>query len=745
MPSVAYVSTYVPRKCGIATFTHDNALAVSKAMRIELGDSRKIRIVALHKTSDDFRYGPEAGFVLRQTERRDYLEAAEFLNISAVDVVCLQHDYGLFGGEDGRYVLDLLDGLRKPVVTTLHTVLSTPSPGQLDTLKLVCERSNHVAVIADKATSILTDLYGVPPAKIVKIPHGVPDVPFMDPGYYKDQYHLEGKKVLLTFGLLGPSKGIEHAIDAVGLLAKEFPNLVYVVLGATHPEVKRRSGEAYRVSLERRAEAGGIKDKVLFFNRYVSDEKLLEFLLMADYYVTPYLSKEQISSGTLAFAMSCGKAIVSTPYWYAEEMLAEGRGLLAPFGDHEALAALLRRLLTDEVECAQIRKRAYTHARKMVWSAVGRQYLALFQRATESGLPKTALKGVSLSTGIPDIRLDHLRILTDNTGMIQHAFYATPDRSSGYSTDDNARALRFISRYWAFSNDDSVLPLAQTYMAFLLSAFNDKTQRFRNFMSYDRHWLDEEGGSDDCQGRTLCAMADALLNAPNDSISGLAKVLFEKALPVVKQLTAPRAWAWSLLACNTFIKRFGGAREAREMREQLARKLHRAFEQNASEEWCWCENEVTYDNARICKALLIAENVVLWKDEAYDGLHTLEWLLKIQTSSDNEHLSLIGNGGWMKKDGPRAQFDQQPIDAAGLVSACHDAFRITGDKKWLREMKKCFNWFLGANDMNTPLYDFKTCGCHDGLHAHGVSRNQGAESTLSWLMSVLRMHQQGGF
>lgn len=742
-PSVAFISTYVPRLCGIATFTHDNAAAVSRALGKTLGQTSKVQIVALHRPADTFRYGPEVGFVLRQPQRMDYTEAAEFLNISSVDVVCLQHEYGIFGGDDGKYILDLLEALRKPVVTTLHTVLKQPSEGQMKTLQRLCAISNQVVVIAEKARGMLGEIYGIPLEKIVRIPHGVPNVPFMDPGYYKDQYHLEGRKVLLTFGLIGPGKGIEHAIEAVALLAKDFPTLTYVVLGATHPEVKRQFGEAYRTSLEQLVELRGIKDNVLFFDRYVSDDQLHEFLLMADLYVTPYLAKEQISSGTLSFAMGCGKAIVSTPYWYAEEMLADGRGLLSNFADPQGMADQLRRLLSDEVECNQIRKKAYQFTRSMVYDEVGHLYLHAFSRAAEAGVPSTVTRR-AVTTGLPEIHLDHLRILTDGTGLIQHAIFATPDRSQGYTTDDNARALRFVVRYWNLFKDDSVLPLIQTYLAFFLYAFNDQTRRFRNFMAYDRHWL-EENGSDDSQGRTLGALADTLLYAPNDSIAGIAKRIFEQALPATRDLVSPRAWAWTILACDTFVKRFGGAREVREVREDLSARLIGAFENNASSDWPWCENEVTYDNGRICKALMVAEAIADPPNRTDFGLQSLQWLMEVQTDPRDGHLSIIGNNGWMQRGGAKAQFDQQPIDAAALLSACHDAYRLTGDARWKSDMKKCFNWFLGANDLNMPLYDFKTHGCHDGLHDHGISRHQGAESTLSWLMSALRMHQEGGF
>ncbi len=477
-PSIAFIGTYPPRLCGIATFTKDLVNAVAANTDLPVQEHPRLRVVALHNPAETVHYGDEVEFLIRQAQRRDYHEAAEFLNISSVDVVCLQHEFGIFGGEAGGYVLDLLEALRKPVVTTLHTVLAEPEEEYRAVMSRICDISSSVVVIAQKARSLLSDVYGVDPLKVHHIYHGVPDVAYLDPGYYKDQFQLEGKKVLLTFGLMGPSKGIEHAIDAMALLVKDFPNLVYVILGATHPELKRQFGESYRLSLQQRAEKLGIEDHVLFFDRYVSDEMLLEFLLMSDFYITPYLSREQISSGTLSFALGCGKAIVSTPYWYAEELLAEDRGLLAPFGDAKRMADQLRRLLTNEVECNQIRKRAYQFGRLMLWKECGRQYLDVFRGAAEAGVPKTVTKR-SLPTALPEMRLDHLRLLTDDTGVLREAHHATPRKHSGYTTDDNARALRFVMRYYDLYQDESVLPLAQTYLSFLLYALDEGTDRFR--------------------------------------------------------------------------------------------------------------------------------------------------------------------------------------------------------------------------------------------------------------------------
>jgi len=740
-PSVAFISTALPRMCGIATFTNHIASSFSMLSGIPLSQNPRVKLIAIHNPAENLRYPPEVEFIIRQPQKKDYIEASEFLNISQVDVVCLQHEYGIFGGDDGRYIIDLLENLRKPVVTTFHTVLQNPSPGQKEVLKKVSELSSYVIVIAEKAKTMLQEVYSVPDEKILHIYHGVPDVPFMDPNFYKDQFNFEGKRVLLTFGLIGPGKGIEYAIDAVSLVAQKYPQLVYVILGATHPEVKKNSGESYRLSLQKRAEENGLKDKVIFFDRFVSDEQLSEFLLMADYYITPYPHKEQISSGTLSFALGCGKAIVSTPYWYAEELLADGRGLLADFNDAQSMATCLERYLSSEVECTQHRKRAYQFGRKMVWREIAHQYVKTFQMAAETGSPsKIYRKPTALI--IPELKLDHLRRMTDDTGIFQHCIYAIPWREHGYTTDDNARALRFVMRYYHQYKDDSVLDLAYTYLSFLENSFNKEKKRFRNLLSYDRKWLDAIG-SEDCQGRAMAALADVMVLAPNPSMAGLAKELFDKALDSLASFKSPRAWSWVIASTDRYLKRFGGAREVRELRDNMSLKLIQAFENNISDDWYWCEDYLTYDNARMCKALIIAGAVTDHGEKMVMGLKSLEWLLKVQTNPKTGNLSIVGNEGWMKRGGEKALFDQQPIELAALLSACHEAYKATKDSKWLVEMKRCFNWFLGANDLNTPLYDFSTNGCFDGLHANGVSQNQGAESTLSWLGALLRMNEEG--
>ncbi|MBN1418422.1 MAG: glycosyltransferase family 4 protein [Planctomycetes bacterium] len=736
--SVAFLGTYVPRQCGIATFTRDLGSAVADLLGEPLGTGPGVRVLAVNDTPAGYPYGDEVRFELRHGQKADYREAADFLNVSSIDLLCLQHEYGIFGGDDGVHILQVLGNLKKPVVTTLHTVLREPSPGQREVLQRIARLSTFVVVMAERAARMLEEIYGVPPAKIRMIHHGVPDVPFMDPGFYKDQFHVEGRRVILTFGLLGPNKGIEIGIDALARLVPEFPDLVYIVLGATHPELRRRVGEEYRVSLERRARERGVQDHILFHNRYVTLEELCEFLLAADIYLTPYRSREQIASGTLAYAIGCGKACVSTPYWYAEEVLSDGRGRIFPFDDADALVETLRDVLNGEVERNQMRKRAYLFGRQMIWREVARAYLRTFEDAIANyarQIPRLPARAKPIpKPGLPEVSLDHLRILTDGTGIIQHATYATPDRRHGYTTDDNARALIVAILNVNLFGDESVLPLVQTYLAFLRHAFVEETRRFRNFLSYERHWL-EDTGSDDSQGRAIWALGTAVAFPPNNSILGLSSRLFEAAFPALEGITSPRAWAFALLGIHAFLRRFSGASEARRMRERLAQRLLHHFRENAAPDWPWCEPTVTYGNATLPHALLLSGRWLECGEMVEQGLRSLAWLFEIQ-SDPAGHLTLIGNAGWYPRGGKKARFDQQPIEAAKLVLAAQEAFQITRERNWLVRMRHAVDWFLGANDIRAPLYDFQTRGCCDGLHPTGTNINQGAESTLAWLLSI---------
>lgn len=741
---VAFIGSYVPRRCGIATFTHDLASAVGRASTgRELGDGAGVQIVALNDRDAGYTYEREVALQVHQHRRDDYRNVADILSTSRVDAVSLQHEYGLFGGDCGDFLFEMLNRLRKPLVPTLHTVLSEPSDQQRRVLRRICEQSSRVVVMAERARTLLRSVYEVPEERIRLVFHGVPDIPFGDTAPFKERFGLSGRTVILSFGLLGPGKSIETMLDALGKVVPEFPELAYVVLGVTHPGVIRESGELYRLSLERRAVELGIERNVIFHNRYASNHDLREYLQAADFYVTPYRGKEQITSGTLAYALAAGKAILSTPYWHAQELLAEGRGCLVEFGDADGFADSLRDLLRHPDRASAIRRAAYDYGRQMIWPRVAEQYLSLFAEAAQSAQVAATVSAPeskpAMRLSLPEICLDHYFRMTDDTGMLQHSLYAIPDRRHGYCTDDNARALIVATRIWSLFEDEHILRYISLYLSFLYHAQQPVGGRFRNFMSYDRRWL-EEDGSDDCQGRALWALGYLIAHAPSDSAKRLGVDLFEAAVPALGNLRSPRAWALAILGLHYYLRVFGGDARARAALHALSEQLVKAFSENESDEWPWFDSAVTYDNGRVPQALIVGG--VSLEDSALieRGLHVLHWLLEVQTN-ERGHLSVIGNDGWWQRGGGRAPFDQQPIEPAAMISACKAAYRATGDAHWPLEMRRCFEWYLGRNDLGVSMIDFTSRGCYDGLGRSGVNENQGAESVLSWLLSLLNMHE----
>lgn len=740
----AFVSSYVPRQCGIATFTHDLATAVAAefAHRTGSNDDAKL-VVALNDHNGEYAYGPEVTVQIGQHLREDYRHAADVLNMSRINAVSLQHEYGLYGGPQGTYVFELLDRLHEPVVPTLHTVLSEPSDEQREVLHSICERSTLVVVMAERAKHLLTEWYDVPRDKIRLIHHGVPDLPLCDTEPYKERFNLTGRPTILTFGLLSPNKGIETMLDALAQVVPSHPDVAYVILGITHPGVRRESGESYRLSLERRAVDLGIEGNVIFHKRYVSIEDLREYLLAADVYVTPYRAKEQITSGTLAYALASGRAIVSTPYWHAQELLANGRGRLADFDDVDRFAAHIRELLDDSAERESIRARAHEFGRQMTWPRVAKQYCDTFdearQRFTRIDRQASAERKVLMRMSLPNVRLDHLYAMSDDTGLLQHATYATPYRAHGYCTDDNARALIVAAMTWSLFKDQAVLPYLGRYLAFLHFSLPDGGGRFRNFMTYDRRWHDQDG-SDDCQGRALWALGYLTSHAPDESSRRLAHDLFGAGLAQIDSLTTVRGWALAMLGVHYYLREFRNDDAARQCATALADRLEAAFEGRTSDEWPWFEDLVTYDNGRVPQSLIIAGLMLDRPALVSRGLSVLEWLFDAQTGAAG-HLSVIGNAGWLRRGGDRASFDQQPIEPAALIGACKAAYRASGDSRWLAKMRKSFEWYLGHNDTGVALVDFKSGGCHDALSANGVNPNEGAEALLSWLLSLLVMHE----
>ncbi len=733
---IAFIGNYLPRQCGIATFTTDLCEAIAT-------EYRHATCIALpvNDLEAGYAYPPRVRFELTEKDVESYRRAADFLNINNVDLVCLQHEYGIFGGRAGSHILALLRELRMPIVTTLHTILRDPDPDQRRVLEEVAALSDRLIVMSERGSEFLQEVYHVLPEKIDLIPHGIPDVPFVDPSFNKDLFGVEGKIVLLSFGLLSANKGIENVIAALPAIVARYPDIVYVVVGATHPHVIQQEGETYRLSLQWLAQEKGVESHVIFYNRFVGLEELNEFISAADIYITPYHDVAQITSGTLAYTIGAGKAVISTPYWYAEEMLADGRGVLVPFRDPAALADQVIELLNNEAKRHAMRKRAYVYGREMIWSQVAQRYMESFNKARAERRhfipPGFAVKALDKRTGdLPPLKLGHLRQMTDETGMLQHAIFTVPNYREGYTTDDNARALLVSTLLEELGNGEAS-ELSSRYLAFLWYAFNSETGRFRNFMDYQRNWL-EDGGSDDSHGRALWALGTVLGRSHMQALHSMAGRVFEQALPAILGTTSPRAWAFALIGIHEYLGRFAGDRRASQVREELSMRLMTLYQNNHSDEWRWFEDRLTYCNAALSQALLLCGQSIPNSAMTEAGLESLSWLTAVQRAKGG-HFIPIGSNGFYPRGGERARFDQQPVEVQAMVSACLEAYQVTSDPRWRKEARRAFEWFLGRNDLNLPIYDPTTGGCRDGLHADRANENQGAESTLAFLQALLEL------
>jgi glycosyltransferase involved in cell wall biosynthesis len=738
---IAIVGNHLPRQCGIATFTTD----LCAALTAEYGKGRLFAI-PVNDPDSKYEYPEQVRLELEQEDIASYERAAEFLNFNGNDLVCVQHEYGIYGGVAGSHILTLLRKLKMPIVTTLHTVLRDPDADQRTVLQEIARLSDRLVVMSEQAAEFLRDIYGVPNGKIDIIPHGVPDFQFMDPNYFKDQFGTEGQSVLLTFGLLSPNKGIENVIRALPAILKDHPKVVYIVSGVTHPHIRRREGERYRDELQALAEELGVSSHLMLLNRFVSAEELVEQVGAADIYVTPYRQEAQIVSGTLAIALGAGKAIISTPYWHARELLADGRGVIVPFDSPEAIAEAVLRLLDNDGERHAMRKRAYLHSRETIWPKAAQKYMASFQRARfERTLqPRAALKEdapTSTPAELPLLNSSHMSRMTDDTGMLQHAIFSVPNSSEGYTTDDNARALivsAILDRNPVWAGQAHSPNLSGRYLAFLWLAFNTGTGRFRNFFAYDRKWL-EDVGSEDSHGRALWALGKVLGQSQDAGLRGAAGRLFEAAVPATAAFTSPRAWAFCILGMQAYLDWFPGDRAIQCARNAFANRLLDIYERSHSDTWRWFEKSLSYSNARLSQALILAG----WRSDNLRmievGMDSLKWLVGEQHRDDAETFVPIGSNGFFIEGNEKARFDQQPVEACATVSACLEVYRLTDERVWHEEAQRVFNWFLGKNDLRLPLYDSATGGCRDGLHPDRINENQGAESTLSFLMALLEM------
>ena len=734
LQAIALLGNHLPRQCGIATFTTDLGAAVADEYP-DLG----CFVLAMNDAGRRHVYPPAVRFEIEENEAASYRRAVDFLNVSPVEAVSLQHEYGIFGARSGSHIVPLLAELRMPVVTTLHTILAEPDPVQRRVMGEIVRLSERLVVMSAHGAELLQQVHHVAPDKIDLIPHGIPEVMFA-PGN-KDRLGVAGKSVILTFGLLSPDKGIEYVIDALPAILQDHPETVYIVLGATHPHVLQHSGESYRLMLEARAQRLGVAGSIIFHDRFVSQAELGEFLSAADIYVTPYLNPEQSTSGTLAYAIGAGKAVISTPYRYAKELLADGRGILVPSRDAGAIAREVLGLLDAPEKCVALRERAAAHGRGMAWRTVARRHVESLERAVRDHADRrrSSFHARTLAerpAGLPEMNLDHLHCLTDDTGVLQHASFVVPRYAEGYCLDDNARALMLLVLLEenGVVEPRAVRSLASRYLAFVSHAFDPPSGRFRNFLTYARAW-GEARGSEDSHGRAIWALGTVVGRATDPGRRSLSGDLFHAALPALAHFSSPRAWAYALLGIDEYLRAFSGDTSVQAMRGMLTERLMGLHARASGPGWPWFEDHVTYGNARLPQALIVSGKAMGEDAVVEVGLRSLDWLATVQRGPEG-YFAPIGSNGFYRRGTTPARYDQQPVEACGMIAACLDAHRITGAARWSTTASTAFGWFLGQNHLQQTLYDVSTGGCRDGLHADRVNENQGAESTLSFLLAL---------
>ena len=733
---LAFIGTYPPRECGIGAFTNNlyNSMLSNDESRKK---GHEGFVIALNDIDPAYEYPEEVKLTIKQEHQADYIEAVKFINLSGADLCILEHEFGIFGGQSGVYILPLLHRLEIPIIVTLHTVLKTPSYNEKAVLQEICKMAHKIVVMSHKAIEFLITVYNVQEEKIVFIEHGVPDIHFSQEKS-KREFKLEHKKVLLTFGFIGRNKGIETVIKALPDVIEKHPDVIYIVLGKTHPNVLRHSGEEYRIFLMRLVKNLQLEKNVLFLNEFIGEQDLFKYLYASDIYITPYLNQSQITSGTLSYAVGVGSAVISTPYWHAEELLAEGRGRLFDFSDSDGLASTINELLDNPDELIELQRKAYEYGRKITWPKTGEKYITLAENILKEGHEIIINTDTELDLLIlPPFSLAHINRMTDDTGIIQHAKFGIPNLKEGYCLDDNARALLMVLMAYRQMKNIRALELSPIYLSYIHYMQNaDGT--FRNFLSFSRNFLDENG-SEDSFGRTIWALGYLLGNAPNDAYYQTGKLVFFNASPNFEKLRSIRGIANTMIGISYYLKSNPSDDSMTERLRNMSHTLIRHYEENETSDWKWFESLLAYDNGILPLALLHSAAILNDDRITKKAIKSMNFLTK-HTLKDN-YLSIIGNEKWYKKDGDRSVFAQQPIDAMAMVLMYHQAFHVTKDKKYLNMLYTSFLWFLGENDLRMSLYDFETQGCCDGFENYGVNRNQGAESSLSYLISYLTVLQ----
>jgi len=729
---LAYIGTYPPRECGIGTFTR-NLYKSMVTNSDTTKDSVEGFIVAMNDHDQTYHYPEEVKLTIRQEHQRDYLEAVNFINHNGADICILEHEFGIYGGQNGIYILPLLYRLEIPLIVTLHTIVKSPSYNEKAVLQEICKMAHKIIVMSHKAIEFLTSIYKVDKEKIVYIEHGVPDIQF-NREQSKKELKFENKKLFLTFGIISRNKGIETVIKALPKVIDKYPDVLYMVLGKTHPNVLRHSGEEYRNYLQLLTKRLHLGNHVVFINEFINQKELFKYLSASDIYITPYLNEAQITSGTLSYAVGVGSAVISTPYWHASELLEDGRGRLFNFNDSEGLSTILLELLDNPDVLNGLRKKAFDYGRTITWPKSGGKYVALLKEILAEKPEVAVNKETTIDLLLlPPYSLDHIKRMTDDTGIIQHAKFGIPNLKEGYCLDDNARALLMVLMDYRQKKDNLALSLAPIYLSYI-HYMQNKDGTFRNFLSFNRNFLDETG-SEDSFGRTIWALGYLLGNAPNDAYYQTGKSIFFDAAPNFEKILSIRGIANSMLGISYYIKSNPTDDAMTERLRKLADKLISRYEENRTSSWRWFEPLLAYDNGILPLALLHAAELLNDEKITDIAVETMNFLTEI-TLRDG-YLSIVGNEKWYKKEGERSKYAQQPVDALAMVLMYHQAFHLTKDKDYLTKLFTCFMWFLGENDLRMNLFDFETKGCCDGIESYGVNRNQGAESSLAYLISHL--------
>ncbi len=728
---VICIGNFPPRQCGIATFTENLVNAILNAAEIH-SVSLEMEVIAMNDCGKTYQYPLIVKNVIRYNVLDDYIRMAGYINHSGADICLLQHEFGVYGGESGVLILALIRRLKIPVISTFHTILHKPSFHQLEIMKKITAYSYRVVVMNRLAIGFLKDIYEVPCEKINYIEHGVPDFEINQAKLLPAPSEWKNRKVMLTFGLIGRSKGIETAIRALPFVVRKHPEILYIVLGKTHPHILHYAGEEYRNNLQVMVKDLNLEANVQIINEYVNELELMSYLKSADLYVTPYLNKAQITSGTLSYAVGGGCAVISTPYWHAEELLAEGRGHLFDFGDFNRLSEIINQLLDDPEQLSKLQRKAYDYGKTISWPLIGKAYLNLLISVILKGKHAETPVNTKFKIKYPDFCISHLERLTDNTGLLQHARSSVPCYKTGYCLDDNARAIIVCLLAWNKTNDQICLDLLNRYLAYL-TYMQRKDGSFANYMKYDHSLLDET--SDDTLGRVYWALGLLIQYAPLNSAYRLGLELFEYSLPQLDNLTYTRGFANCILGMYHYLKKFPDQEKYLMILKKFADRLCEKFIIHKKKNWNWFDDKMTYDNGLLPAALYRAFEIT--GDPAYLQIADESRVFLESKCLKGNWLSLIGNRRWLHLDQDYEMFAQQPIDAMAVVLLYESAWKATGNKEYVEKIRLSFDWFFGENDLNISLFDAETKGCHDGIEEFNINLNQGAESNIAYLISWL--------